>query len=345
MGETARNAFAGPVFPGCYFHASRAQPRIKSMPRISDYMLDGIVFLYRTEDEARRRVKLGGTGFVLTIPLKGSEELTGHLLYVPYLVTNRHVVFGGGASVVSINRRDGAAPDVFPFEPTDWIEHPKGDDLAAISLFPFADTSIHMTAHIPHASLLTRKGFTELMIGVGDEVFMIGRFINHQGKHNNRPAVRFGSISMGVEDIWVKKDNRFQESIAVEMRSRTGFSGSPVAVYRMKNNILSREIPEEYSEFWALLGVNWGYILDEDGENTWLNGVVPSWKVRELFEVPALKDKQREIEEDFRAKYTQSSGSAAQSFADEAASDANPNHREDFNSLLGAAVRKRELKD
>jgi hypothetical protein len=318
------------------------------MPRIADYMLDGIVFLYRTEQEARLRRKLGGTGFVVTRPINGSTEVAGQQLYAPYLISNRHVVFGGGASVVSINRRDGSAPDIFAFEPTDWTEHPGGEDLIAISLFEHVDTRIHMTAHIPEQSLLTRDGFLQLMIGVGDEVFMIGRFVNHQGNGINRPAVRFGSISMGLENIWVDADKRWQESISVEMRSRTGFSGAPVAVYRTKNTVLSREIPDNLHEFWAPLGVNWGYILDEDGENTWLNGVVPSWKILELFEVPELKKKQQEIEAKMRRHFANQSGGVAQSFAGESApqpADANPNHQEDFTRLLGAAAQKPEPRD
>jgi hypothetical protein len=150
---------------------------------------------------------------------------------------------------------------------------------------------------------------------------------------------------MGIEDIWVDRDHRSQESIAVEMRSRTGFSGSPVAVYRTPATVISVEIPREYYEFWALLGVNWGYILDEDGENTYLNGVVPSWKILELLEEPRLKAKQKEAEAKLRDHHAKDKSSVAQSFAAPPVADANPKHREDFNSLLGAAVRKPESKD
>ena len=343
-----REAFAGPLISREYFRSGRIHNWNTDMPRIADFMLDGIAFLYRTEDEARRRVKLGGTGFIVTREIKRSKELVGVDLHVPYLISNRHVVFGGGASVVSINRRDGSPPAIFPFEPTDWTEHSKREDLAAISLMGYLNHSIHTTAHILESALLTEGGFKKLMIGVGDEVFMIGRFINHQGLTQNRPAARFGSISMGPENIWVKQDNRFQESIAVEMRSRTGFSGAPVAVYRNQGTVISVEIPNEYKAFWALLGVNWGYILDEEGENTWLNGVVPAWKILELFEEPALKKKQEQIEADFLRRYANSGtdfSAVVQSFGGPPASDENPIHREDFMRLVGAAARKPESKD
>jgi hypothetical protein len=54
---------------------------------------------------------------------------------------------------------------------------------------------------------------------------MIGRFLNHQGtKDKIVPAVRFGNISVMLELIWNSTVSR-----PVEMRSRTGFSGSPAA--------------------------------------------------------------------------------------------------------------------
>ena len=59
---------------------------------------------------------------------------------------------------------------------------------------------------------------------------MIGRFLNHQGtKDKIVPAVRFGNISVMLELIWNSTVSKDQLSFAVEMRSRTGFSGSPAA--------------------------------------------------------------------------------------------------------------------
>ncbi len=48
-------------------------------------------------------------------------------------------------------------------------------------------------------------------------------------------------------------------------------------------------LPKEAEHMWGLLGVNWGYVPDEEGENTWLNGVVPAWKITELLDSPPLK--------------------------------------------------------
>lgn len=335
--------FAGPLFPSglCWERKLTGL----DMPRIADWLGNAVVFLYRTEDEARARVKIGGTGFLVSYPIPSSKEIAGRMLYVPYLVSNRHVVFNGGASVVSINRTDGSPPDVIPFEPTDWTEHPDGDDVAAICLFGHTNKADHLTSHIPIDTLLTPQGIASMRVGVGDEVFMLGRFVNHQGHGSNRPSARFGSISMGLEPIWNVATGRWQESFAVEMRSRTGFSGSPVAVYRTPATVLSPDIPEDRREFWGLLGINWGYILDEDGENTWLNGVVPAWKILEVFDVPKLKKRQQELVDDFHKQHGPGSATTAFASGPGETDNKNPKHREDFTRLLDVAARKREQED
>lgn len=338
---------AGLLCPPNYFrdwHSSRKHGERIPVPRIPDVLMDGIAFLFRSREEAKRRTRSGGSAFLVSKSIAGSKEAVGQELYVPYLFSCRHVVFSAGASVVSVNRWDGGDPDIIEYEPTDWIEHPAGDDVAALCAMHRIRPSVHRLSHIHTPDIFTDKGITDLEIGVGDEVVMVGRFVNHQGQKTNRAAARFGSISMMAEDIWVKNDSRFQRSYAVEMRSRTGFSGSPVAVYRTAATVLAHV---KHHDFWGILGVNWGYILDEDGENTWLNGVVPGSRILELLEVPALKNRHKELEQQFRDAVKKSGdGGAVQAFADAAppASELHPNGQERFKSLLGEAAQKREPK-
>jgi hypothetical protein len=309
--------------------------------------MDGAVFLFRTPAEAKARAKLGGTAFVVGKPLLSARELAGTELQIPYLVSCRHVVYASAASVVCINRRDGSDPDVFETDPTEWIEHPGGDDIVVTCAASYLSQSRHKVSHIQVGALLQEKEVKALEIGPGEEVFMIGRFLNHQGQTQNKSAVRFGSISMMRENIWVKEDHRYQDSFAVEMRSRTGFSGSAVAVYRTPATSL---VEVTTVDFWRLLGVNWGFIRDDDGENTWLNGVVPAWKILEILELPALKKQHEEHEQKFR-KYFKgirkggATQAAAGAVAAPLANGANPNHQEDFMRLVGAAARKPAPKD
>lgn len=257
------------------------------MPLINQNLLASVVFLFRTFDEARQRVRLGGTAFLVGKSIHGSETVLGEMAYVPYLVSNRHVVFEGSSCVAAVNRRDGNPPDIWDIDQEEWIAHPAGDDVAAVCVMGRHDSALHNLVFVPDDKFLTKKLIADCQIGVGEEAFMIGRFVNHQGRHVNEAAARFGCLSMMAQPIWHELFKRDQESFAVEMRSRTGFSGSPVACYRTHATVLTK-VPPGTNSFLYLLGVNWGYI-NENGENSWLNGVVPAWKIVEVLETPQLR--------------------------------------------------------
>ena len=317
----------------------------ESMPRIPPNVLDGVAYLFPSVDHANNRTQLGGTGFFVGREIAGSEDTPIGRAYAPYLITNEHVV-SDGASVVSINRRDGNPPDVFDYNENDWTVHPASDDLAAICVFGDFKKAEHKTTFVSESKFLTEAAMQHFDVGVGDEVFMVGRFVNYQGRKINRPAGRFGNISMMLESIWIKKSRRWQEGFAVEMRSRTGFSGSPVAVYRTPATIISDDIPKEKWSFWALLGVNWGYVLDEDGENTFLNGVVPAWRITELLDTPALKEKQRMVEEDFYSMIGNNGPQLAYATDSKPpTTDENPQHKEDFSRLLTSVAKAKQSDD
>jgi len=299
--------------------------------RIPKILLDGVVFLYRTEDEASQHAKLGGTGFLLNKAVFKNGKETGH--FVPYLVTNKHVA--ANCSVIRVNRRDGGEPDIYAMDERLWVHHPEGDDVSIIPVIGVLHDQRHRISLCDTRRIMTEQGAQELQLGVGDEVCMIGRFINHQGRRENLSAARFGCISIMPEPIWNKAVLKDQISFAVEMRSRTGFSGSPVIVYRTPATIL--DVGLETDNFWGLLGVNWGYIFDEDGENTWLNGVVPGWKIMDLFETPKLKNFHAEAER--AAPDPQHDGAQPALATGVEPKTDNPSHKEDFMSLLGAAAR------
>jgi hypothetical protein len=345
--QSSRPAVAGPSYPLTFYrdwHSSRKNGKDIAAVRIPNFMMEGAAFLFPSKAAAEKRAKIGGSAFVVSKLIRDSKELAGQELFVPYFVSCKHVVFAAGASMPSVNRWDGGKPDLIEYEPTDWTEHPDGDDLVAVCAMNKLLPSRHKISHIDSRSIITGEGYANpLEIGAGDQVFMVGRFINHQGHETNRAAARFGSISMMPEKIWVSRDSRYQDSFAVEMRSRTGFSGSPVAVYRTVATTLA---DVKTKDFWGILGVNWGFILDDDGENTWLNGVVPGWKILDLLEMPALKSQHEKYEDQFHYLIKEQGGDGAvQAFAGEpvvsSVSNDNPNHLADFTRLVDVAARKR----
>ena len=141
-------------------------------------------------------------------------------------------------------------------------------------------------------------------IGPGDECFVVGRFVNHEGKQKNLPTVRFGCISQMADEPILQNCGYKQQSFLVEAKSIGGYSGSPVYTYippgtirygveNWLDKILMQHGP------W-LLGVVWGQINDwmpimnEQGQpinsnpksaqvmiNTGIMAVVPAWKIRE----------------------------------------------------------------
>ncbi len=260
------------------------------MPRVPDDVLDSIGFLYRTVADAEKHVREGGTCFIVGHPvlLDGGTE---PVAWVPYAVSNRHVVWTGGCSVLRLNRRGGGDPAIIELDERNWHVHPNGNDVAVASLTKMIDVAIHKVSYIPTSRFISRKDATDWELGVGDEVFMVGRYVNHQGRIENTAAVRFGSISVMPQPIYNKAIGKDQLSYAVEMRSRSGFSGSFVAAYRTIATILTTVATEE---FYGVLGVNWGHIVDDLGENTWLNGVVPAWQITETISLPALVHAQDE---------------------------------------------------
>lgn len=269
------------------------------VPRIPDFVLDGVGFLYPTVELAENHARQGGTCFLVGRPVIIDEK--SPVSWVPYAVSNRHVVWNSGCSVIRLNRRDGSKPDVIHLEPTDWQVHPGGGDVAVASLIGKINQAEHKISFIPTTRFVTRELVDHWEIGVGDEVFMVGRFVNHQGKTDNVAAARFGTISVMPQPIYNKAIQRDQLSFAVEMRSRTGFSWSLVTVYRTVATVLTTV---KQQDFFAILGVNWGHVMDEDGENTWLNGVVPAWEILETLDVPALSSVQARATEAWRGFQT-----------------------------------------
>jgi len=255
-----------------------------------------------------------------------------------------------GCPIPRINRRDGGEPDVLDtLECDKWIVHPGGADVAIVPLCSLIDIAIHKVGFISTEEFVTKEQINSppVNLGVGDEVIMLGRLVNHQGKRENRPIARFGSISMTPEPIRNPALCRDEESFAVEMRSRTGFSGSPVLIYRIPSTTL---IDVQTKLFVGLLGVNWGYILDESEENTWINGVVPAWKIIETLETPELMRVQKDEEENWKnaARETKDSGimvAAASGGLSVSETLANPHHREEFTSLLNEAAKKKPQDD
>jgi hypothetical protein len=210
----------------------------KAMPRIDPRILDCTAYLYPNKRDASTGVQAGGTGFLVVYP-SSKIETPAHL----YIVTAKHVVITGRCEAARVNTKQGDY-EILDVSTGSWIHHPDGDDLAVCPIR--LDINKYKFSCIPSSMLLTKRAIAEHQIGVGDEVFMVGRFINHDGKQKNTPTARFGNISMMPDEPIRHPTGIMQESFVVEARSFAGFSGSPVFVWipgsdqRTNNLIISQ---------------------------------------------------------------------------------------------------------
>jgi len=226
------------------------------LPRIPDVHLQAVVFIYPSREAAKQGQRVGGSGFVVEYP----TQVPG--IALPYVVTNGHVIDSGG-QWVRFNIPGGTYVHHVP--PEEWLTFPPDDFATAPLNLPF-----HVRPYaIPLAgSCVDRDTSQRLRLGQGDEIYMVGRFIGHGGRESNNPVARFGNISLMPSAVDPVLDGRRNhvEAYLVEMRSRSGFSGSPVFTFIVERNDRG-QIPNPTNvsmggTILALLGIDTGHKVE-----------------------------------------------------------------------------------
>lgn len=278
------------------------------MPRISEKLCDSIVYLFPDREAAEASEGVGGTAFLIGTPesnpkpppLAPGDRADPAVLriFVPacdrhaYLVTADHVISQDRATTLRVNRRDGSF-EIFDTEERGWFRDPDND----LAVYPFVSPLIgELRTHL--ISVLSIVGSNLFdgefpRYGLGDDCFIVGRFIESQGQHRNTPTVRFGQIAQLPRDP-VPNGERNVESFLVDMRHvRGGFSGSPVFVYDTLEPSKTLGRPVRCS----LLGICWGrFPADEPVydtrhrrvtdlvvlRETGMMAVTPAWRLRVL---------------------------------------------------------------
>ncbi|UPJ48273.1 hypothetical protein IVB30_35200 [Bradyrhizobium sp. 200] len=177
------------------------------MPRIPPQLLDASFYLYRSSEEAKAGAQAGGTGVFVAVPVPDSS---GRILV--YAVSNKHVVMKLGCSVIRVNTLVGGT-DVIEKDPAEW--HASNTDDLAVCLVQIKE-AVHKIKAVGLDIFVSKHDLRDDHIGVGDDVFMVGRFMNHDGHLTNMPSVRFGHLSMTPLQI-LHEDGYMQTSFAVEM--------------------------------------------------------------------------------------------------------------------------------
>jgi len=197
------------------------------MPRLNQRFADSAFFLYGRNPETNEIEGPRGTGVFIGLPF----EDDGYKHHV-YAVTCHHVA-PQGASIIRVNTKGGKARFI-ELEPHEWEFIPGGADLAAADISEHVDNDTDEVMLITPRLFVSREFLIREQIGIGEDGFMLGLFANHAGMKRNLIAARFGNLSLlADEDALIPQPNgNIRPTHIFDMRSRSGFSGSPVFIYR-----------------------------------------------------------------------------------------------------------------
>jgi Trypsin-like peptidase domain len=309
------------------------------MPRLPSEVLNSVFYLYQSVADAEAGKPFGGTGCFVGVP----TGIDGGVFV--YAVTNWHVAVRDGASVIRVNKPGGGV-DCFDLDPADWTFRHDGADLAVVSI-PYLRRDAHQAVALVVDMFLDAGTIAALGIGSGDDIFMIGRFVDHDGAASNVPAARFGNISVMPQLIEQPNGTKDRPSFILDIHSRTGYSGSPVFVYRTIGADLTTDQPLRIgpdTHFIKLLGVHWGQFPEQweinsgkaptsqgavlSGDERYVEGLsgmtlaIPAWEIREMLELPRF----REDRDRRRMEIKRQRGGSSVAESAVAITEANPAH-------------------
>lgn len=317
------------------------------MPRWPDNLIDSVFYLFPNREDAEKGSNLGACGFLVSIPWDHprASESSRHV----YAVGNYHAAVRGGDSVIRLNNKEGRS-GLIETEPHEWFWR-VGADVAVYRIdgsVHFTDQTIWQYAHVDFGEVnCTGKVLREYQLGPGDDVVSVGRFVDIHGGQQNTPLIRSGiiaskglvSVRTGSELPWGE-----EECWIVEMRSRTGFSGSPVYAYIPPWQPDFIEAPKrEYGNFFYgpwLLGIHSSQIPGGHNERSAGSGMAAIVPCSALEELLMRDDKVRQERAAYEDRFVDAPTAMAESSVLPTTDD-NPQHREDFNRLLDAAAAKK----
>jgi hypothetical protein len=121
----------------------------KPLPRISDQLLECVIYLCPSAESAEAGEIYGGSGFLVSVPSENHEGWD-----ILYAVTNSHVIREARSPIIRLNTQDGAK-DTLPLGQDDWVHHQDGDDIAVCELDIYNDTYRFLS--IPIAGYLLKR--------------------------------------------------------------------------------------------------------------------------------------------------------------------------------------------
>lgn len=186
--------------------------RVNRMPQIPDDLVKSVAILLSNYGRPI------GTAFV------GEHRIIdGDFFHSFYLVTCEHCV----GNPVTARFSDGSSTMI---SPSDWRRPNTGDDVVAFEVTDLVAPAKGAIGSI-NTGLIVKPG--EPHFGIGTDLYMLGLLVDEQDIGQNIPRARFGNLSAFADDrVPMEQGNRAKRPCHLgDMRSRTGFSGSPVIGY------------------------------------------------------------------------------------------------------------------
>jgi len=177
------------------------------------------------------------------------------------------------------------------------------------------DWQVHNSRYIG-VEQLVKSDQWKTRYGLGADVFMVGRFIDHDGGQTNKPAARFGHISIEPTPLsGIPNSAPDTPYFCLDMHSRSGFSGSPVVVYNTMVDDLG-VVEDGHVRVRAprveVLGIHCGqfpellrFAGDEDDADalvgySGMTYALPAWEIRDLLNCAKFVAQRSEIDEQWK---------------------------------------------
>jgi hypothetical protein len=174
-------------------------------------------------------------------------------------------------------------------EPPSWARSPTGDDVVALDITEIVLEASGSIGNIDIGDAVQRK---QPFFGIGTDLYVLGLSVEERDVGVNIPRARFGNLSAFADDrVPTKQGNDAERPCHLgDMRSRTGFSGSPVIGYlelpgmdgavNYKNRLFGIHSAQN-AERIEVFGPGNSQVVEIPSSMT---RIVPAWTIRELLE-------------------------------------------------------------
>ncbi len=279
------------------------------MNSVISILIGSIIFLFAPTNPPQPI----GTGFIIGYPHPEKKDKV-----FPLVVTAKHVIGDYNMVLGRFSLSDGKSPRFIPYNiqslkaSNDYWEHTdSGVDIAVFRTLNVSQTDYKP---FPIDRIASKKTFQDEVIHASDRIIFPFLLTKFMGSSRNYPVLKDGSIALIPEEkvpleymVGNKRINTEQELIFVNAISVPGASGSPIFLWpgpRMNGQTYTIGAYTSY-----LLGIMYGFYYAEPStavssgivlsiaENSGVAITFPSWRLKEIIESDAVRNRINELVE------------------------------------------------